>query len=157
MAEYGTNGVQTIAPGGFAVFDLTLIPCPNNFVRHSDGTTNFILSGWVPYAANVCPCRNRDVSAEYLVDLGANIALAEGATVEPISMVITVDGSPLPLSTMLVTPAAVGDYFNIARSLTVDIFNGCCQSLAVQNNSAQSITLQNGLIRFARPDLYATR
>ena len=155
MAEYGANGVQTIAPGGFAVFDLTVVPCNRGLVRHSDGTSNFILSGWVPNQYS-CPCRNNNVSAEYLVDFGANIAISTGGAAGPISLAITLDGSTLPLSTMIVTPAAVGDYFNVARNLTVDVFNGCCQSIAIQNTSDQAIDMQNALIRITRPDLDVT-
>jgi len=54
----------------------------------------------------LCPCR-RARSAQYLVDFGANIAIPTGGTVGSIQLSITIDGSTIPSSTMIVTPAAV--------------------------------------------------
>lgn len=46
---------------------------------------------------------------------------------------------------------------NYLRSMTVDIFNGCCQTVAVRNTSDQAIQVQNANIRFSRPDLLYSR
>lgn len=155
MAEYSANAVQTINPGESAIFTATTSPCRRGYVRHADGTTGFLLSGWVP-SNMCCPC-NSAPSAEYLVDFGANIAIPTGGTAGAISVAITVDGGTVPASTMIVTPAAVEEYFNIGRNITVDIFNGCCQTVAVRNTSDQPILMQNANIRFTRPDLALTR
>ena len=156
MAEYTANAVQTINPGESVVFTATTSPCRRGFVRHSDVTGGFLLSGWVPNNS-YCPCANINNSAEYLVDFGANIAVPTGGTVGAISVAIAIDGGTVPASTMTVTPAAVEEYFNIGRNITVDIFNGCCQTVTVRNISDQPIEMQNANIRFTRPDLAVTR
>ena len=156
MAEYIANAVQTINPGESVVFTNTTSPCRRDFVRHSDGTAGFLLSGWVP-SNSCCPCANNNNSAEYLVDFGANIAIPTGGTVGAISVAIAIDGGTVPASTMIVTPAAVEEYFNVSRNITVDIFNGCCQTVTVRNTSDQPILMQNANIRFTRPDLAVTR
>jgi len=156
MAEYIANAVQTINPGESVVFTNTTSPCRRGFVRHSDGTAGFLLSGWVP-SNSCCPCAINNNSAEYLVDFGANIAIPTGGTVGAISVAIAIDGGTVPASTMIVTPAAVEEYSNVSRNITVDIFNGCCQTVTVRNTSDQPILMQNANIRFTRPDLAVTR
>lgn len=156
MAEYSANAVQTIAPGEVAVFTATSVPCRREFVRHRDDTGNFLLSGWVPPRYSCCPCQ-RDNSADYLVDFGANIAVPTGGTVGAISVAIAVDGTTIPSSTMIVTPAAVEEYFNISTNIDVPIWRGCCQTVTVRNTSDQPILMQNANIRFTRPDLNVTR
>lgn len=154
MAEYTAIAVQTINPGESVVFTATTSPCLRGFVRHSDGTSGFLLSGWIPNSS--CPC-NCNKQAEYLVDFGANIAVPTGGTAEAISVAIALDGGTVPASTMIVTPAAVEEYFNVGRNITVDIFNQCCQSITVRNTSSQPILMQNANIRFTRPDLAVTQ
>ena len=156
MAEYTAIAVQTINPGESVIFTATTSPCRRGLVRHSDGTAGFLLSGWLPNNSS-CPCCNNNGSAEYLVDFGANIAIPTGGTVGEISVAIAIDGGTVPASTMIVTPAAVEEYFNIARNITVDIFNGCCQTVTVRNTSDQPILMQYANIRFTRPDLTLTR
>lgn len=155
MAEYTAVAVQTINPGESAVFTATTSPCKRGFVRHSDGTGGFLLSGWVPNSFR-CPCQSSAQSAEYLVDFGANIAVPTGGTVGEISVAIAIDGGTVPASTMIVTPAAVENYFNVSRNITVDIFNGCCQNVVIRNTSDQPILMQNATVRFTRPDLSVT-
>lgn len=150
MAEYSANSMQTVAPGEVIVFTASSSPCRRGFVRHRDETGNFILSGWCPY----CSYRNQ---AEYLVDFGANIAIPEGGTVGPISVAIAVDGATMPESTMIVTPAAAEEFFNVSRAINVDIFRGCCETVTVRNTSSQPISVQNANIIFSRPDLNITR
>lgn len=155
MAEYSANAIQTVNPGESVVFTSTVFPCERGFVRHGDGTGNFLLSGWVP--SNGCPCCNTNRSAEYLVDFGANIAVPTGGTVEQIALAISVDGGTIAYSEMDATPAAVEEYFNVGRGITVPIFNGCCQTVTVRNISEQPISVKNASIRFSRPDLLYSR
>lgn len=154
MAEFIANA-QTIAPGESVVFE-TSSPCRRGFVRHRDGSGNFLLSGWVPAFRAGCPCMNQNRSAEYLVDFGANIAIPTGGTVGEISIAIALDGSTLPDSVMTVTPAAVEQYFNVSRAINVDIWRGCCETVTVRNVSDQPILLNAGNIIFSRPDLSVT-
>lgn len=154
MAEYSANAVQTVNPGETVIFTETPDPCTRGFVRHRDASGNFILSGWVPNRCN-CSC-NGNQNAKYLVDFGANIAIPEGGTVEPISVAISLDGSTLPATNMIVTPAAVGDYWNVSRAVNVGVFKNCCESLAIRNTSSQPILVQNANVIFSRPDLNVT-
>lgn len=153
MAEYSANAVQTINPGETAIFS-TVEPCRRGFVRHRDETGSFLLSGWTP---NRCGCCCRNKNAQYLVDFGANIAVPEGGTVESISVALSIDGATVPSSEMIVTPTAVGEYFNVSRAINLDIWNGCCETVAVRNTSSQPILMQNANIIFSRPDLAVSR
>lgn len=154
MAEYTAVAVQTVNPGETVIFTETAEPCRRGFVRHRDGTGNFLLSGWTPRRG--CGCCNRNRSASYLVDFGANIAIAEGGTVEPISLAITIDGARIPASTMTVTPAAVEQFFNVSRAINADVWNGCCETIAIRNTSTQPILVQQANVIFSRPDLAVT-
>lgn len=138
MAVYSANAAQTIPPGGDAVFTATLVPCNRGLIRHRDDTGSFLLSG-----ATNCRCKQ---TANYIVDFGANIAIAEGGSAEAISVAITLGGSVIPASTMVVTPNAVGDFFNVSREVGADVWTGCCETVTVRNTSTQPIVMQNALI-----------
>ena len=155
MAEYSAVAVQTVNPGETVVFTNTEVPCNRGFVRHRDETGNFLLAGYVPPQYGCC-CR-RQRAANYMVDFGADIAVPDGETVGPISVAITIDGATIPASTMIVTPAAVEEYFNVSRAINADIWKGCCESVAVRNTSEIPILVQNANIVFSRPDLNITR
>lgn len=141
MAEYTAVAVQTVNPGESVVFTETPVPCTRGFVRHREGSGNFLLSG------ATCACRP---AATYLVDFGANIAVPTGGTVEAISLSITIDGSTLPASEMTVTPAAIEEYFNVSRAINAEIWRGCCQTVTVRNVSEQPILVENANILFER-------
>lgn len=146
MAEYSANAVQTVNPGETVVFTESPVPCNRGFVRHRDGTGNFLLAG----VTNGCACVK---SANYLVDFGANIAIPTGGTVGEISLAIMIDGATIPSSQMIVTPAAVEEYFNVSRAINVPIWRGCCESVSIRNTSDQPILVQNANVLFDRPDL----
>lgn len=154
MSEYSANGVQIVNPGESIIFTESPVPCKRGFVLHRDGTGSFLLSGWMPPRYG-CPC-NQNESATYLVDFGANISVPEGGTVEAISVAITVGGATLPASEMIVTPAAVDEYFNVSRAINAEIWRCCCESVTVRNTSSQPIQVQNANILFSRPDLAVT-
>ena len=155
MAEYSNNALQTVNPGESIVFTEAPVPCNRGLVRHRDDTGAFLLRGVVP---NTCGCRcNQPQSAIYLVDLGANIAVPTGETVGPISVAITLDGTTIPASTMIVTPAAVEEFANVSRAINAQVWRGCCQTLSVRNTSEIPILVQNANIIISRPDLAVTR
>ena len=159
MAEYSANAVQTVNPGESIIFTDTPVPCERGFIRHRDDTGSFLLSGYVPNPGyNCCRCnRNQNRSANYLVDFGANIAIPTGETVGPISVAITIDGTTVPSSTMIVNPAAVEDYFNVSRAINVQVWKGCCETVSIRNTSDIPILVQNANVLFSRPDLLYTR
>lgn len=151
MAEYSANAQQTVNPGETVVFTEAPSPCKRGFVRHRDGTGSFLLSGWVPRFQNGCNCRNK--SANYIADFGANIAIPEGETVGEISLAITIDGATVPATTMIVTPAAVQQFFNVSRAAGINVWNGCCETVAIRNTSNIPILVENANVIFSRPDL----
>lgn len=155
MAEYSANAVQTVNPGESIIFQ-TKDPCARGFIRHREDTGNFLLSGYIPNNGCGCCC-NRNRSAEYLVDFGANIAVPTGGTVGAIQVSIAVDGATDPTTTMIVTPAAVEEYFNVSRAVHVPIWRGCCETVTIRNTSDQPILVQNANVIFSRPDLYYSR
>lgn len=156
MAEYSANAVQTVNPGESIVFTESPVPCERGFVRHRDDTGSFLLSGYVPNNGCNCNC-NRSQSATYLVDFGANIAVPTGETVGEISVAIAIDGTTVPTSTMIVTPAAVEEYFNVSRAINVQIWKGCCETVTIRNTSDIPILVQNANVLFDRRDLLYTR
>lgn len=44
---------------------------------------------------------------------------------------------------MIVTPAAVEQYFNVASCVYIDVPTGCCSTAGVTNTSNQTINVQN--------------
>lgn len=152
MAEFSANAVQTVQPNGFAVFTATVDDCDAGLIQHEDDTPLFSLSGWRPNNYS-CPCR-RNKSVLYDVTVNMNVALSTGATVEPISVSLTIGGVAYPLSQMDSTPAAIQQFNHIGTELSIPILSGCCQYVAVQNTSTQPIDIRNLVIKFSRSDLY---
>lgn len=136
MSEHTANAVQTINPGETFIFTDTSDPCLCGCVRHREGTGLFLLSGNTRRGRNV----------DYVIDFGANIAIPEGETVQPISVAITLDGVSVPATSMEVTPAAVGEYFNVSRAANVKIWCGCCENVSVRNTSPIPILAKNANI-----------
>lgn len=158
MAEYSAIAVQTVNPGESIAFTESTSPCRRGFIRHNDGSGNFLLNGWIPNTNTGCPCcNNYDRDADYLVDFGANIALPTGGTVGEISVAYSIDGGTDQASIMRVTPAAVNQYFNVSRSKEVEIFSNCCQTITIRNTSDQPILVQDATLRITRPDLLYSR
>lgn len=141
MAVYSADAVQTVNPGEDVIFTTDVDPCRRGFIKHRPGTGSFLLSG-----VSNCRCKN----PEYVVDFGANIAVATGGTAEAISLGIALDGSTVPASEMIVTPATVEEYFNVSREVAVDIWAGCCETVSVRNLNAQPILVQNATIDITR-------
>lgn len=154
LCEFSNNEVQTINPGETVIFDTTEIPCKKSLVLHRDGTGIFMLKGIVRNGIG-CSCCNPK-TANYLIEFGANIAIPTGGTVGPISVAVAVNGSTIPSSQMISTPAAVEEYNNVSVAKTADIFAGCCETVSIRNISDQPILMQNANIIISRPDLYVS-
>jgi len=153
MAEWTGVAVQTVNPGEAIVFTENPEPCMRGLIRHRDDSGSFLISGAVNNnqagCQCNCPCR-RNQTVNYIVDFGANIAIPTGETVGPISVAYQVDGSTLQGTTMIVTPAAVEEYFNVSRATNVGIFQNCCQSFAIINTSTIPILVQNANVLISR-------
>lgn len=153
MAEWTNTVEQIVNPGESVIFTINSVPCTRGFVRNRAGDGNFVLSGWVPNSRCGCCCHRADSSAIYFVDFGANIAIPTGGEVGEISLAFAIDGSTIPSTSMVVTPAAVEEYSNVSRATNIPIWRNCCQSVSVRNTSDQPILVRNANIDFSRPDL----
>ena len=128
MAEYTANALQTVGVNQNVL--LTDEPVKGNCsIIHRDG------SGLVTLRGITNQCR-----ARFRVYFNGNIAIPTGGTVESISLAISINGEPVASSTMIVTPAAVGEFFNAGGS---NVPAGCCAQISVENTSTQSISVQN--------------
>ena len=122
---------QTVAENQNVLFTDS-ITCGNCSITHRDG------SGLVTLRGTTNQCR-----ARYKVSFGGNIAVPTGGTVEAISLALAIDGEGLGSSTMIVTPAAVEEYFNVFGAMFIDVPKGCCLTVSIQNTSTQPILVQN--------------
>lgn len=131
MAEYIATAEQTVLANQNVLFsDVTM--CGNCSIMHRPG------SGLVALRGITSQCR-----ARYKVFFSGNIAIPTGGTVEAISLSVSIDGEPVGSSTMIVTPAAVEEYFNVASAVFLDVPKNCCLQVAVRNSSTQDILVQN--------------
>ena len=139
-AEYSAVAVQTVAVDDNILFDNGSRACRKGFVQHRDDSGIFFLKG----ATNGC-------RAVYRVTFNGNIAIATGGTVEPISVALTINGEELGNATATVTPAAIGDFFNVSVTTFIDIPCGCCVTVSVENVSdTTAIDVTNANIIFDR-------
>ena len=141
-AEFTSNAVQTVAAGQNVIFTDTAIRCRKGYVVHREGSGVITLRGIVN-----CP---QACNALYEVSFGANIAIPDGGTVDPISIAIAIDGEALPTSSAIVTPAAAGDYWNVYVTANIQVPRGCCYIISVENTSTQDIDVQNANIKINR-------
>ena len=139
-AEYSYVPVQTVDVDDNVLFMDGDRACRKGFISHRTGSGIFFLKG----ATNGC-------KAVYRVTFDGNIAVATGGTVEPISVALTINGEALGNATATVTPAAIGDFFNVSITTFIDIPCGCCVTVSVENVSATTaIDVTNSNIIFDR-------
>lgn len=135
MAEYSNADLQTVEAGADVAFDETPIPCTRGYVVHREGSGLFKLRGITDQ------CR-----ARYRVTFGANIAVPADGTVGAISLAIAVDGEALGSTIMTVTPAAAEEFFNVSRTINIDVPRGCCGNVSVRNVGADPVDVANANI-----------
>ena len=139
-AEYSAILPQTIAVDENVIFANGSRACHKGYIQHRDTSGIFFLKG----ATNGC-------RAVYRVTFNGNIAIATGGTVEPISIALTINGEELGNALATVTPAAIGDFFNVSVTTFIEIPCGCCVTVSVENVSdTTDIDLTNGNIIFDR-------
>lgn len=129
--EITANALQTVAVNAPVLFTETAVP-GNCSIMHREG------SGIVTLRAVTTQGR-----ARFKVTFGANVAIPEGGTVAPISLAIAISGEPVSETIMLSTPAAAGDFNNVSRVLFLDVINGCCTNISVENTSTIPVAIQN--------------
>lgn len=139
-SEYSAILPQTIAADGNVIFNNGSRACRKGFVQHRDDSGIFFLKG----ATNGC-------RAVYRVTFNGNIAIATGGTVEPISVALTINGEELGNALATVTPAAIGDFFNVSVTTFIEIPCGCCVTVSAENVSdTTAIDVANANIIFDR-------
>lgn len=136
--EIIANAVQTVQANQNVYFTDTVI-CGNGSISHRDD------SGLVTLRGVTNQCR-----ARFMVTFGGNIAVPTGGTVGPISLAIAIEGEPVPATTMIVTPAAVEQFFNVKSSVFIDVPRGCCTRISVVNTSDEPIVVQNANLIITR-------
>lgn len=129
--EITANELQTVLENQNVLFTDTVVP-GKACTMHRDG------SGLVSLKGLTNQCR-----ARFKVSFGANIAIPTGGTVGPVSLALAIDGEPIATTTMIVTPAAVEEFFNVFGAIYLDIPRGCCSQISVRNTSTQPVEVQN--------------
>ena len=139
-AEYSAIAAQTVAVDENILFNNGSRACRKGFIQHRDDSGIFFLKG------SSTGCR-----AVYRVTFDGNIAIATGGTVEPISVALTINGEALGNATATVTPAAIGNFFNVSITTFVEIPCGCCVTVSVKNVSdTTAIDITNANVIFDR-------
>lgn len=130
--EITANAVQTVAAGSNVTFTETPVS-GNCSIIHTDGSGLVKLRG-----LTTTQCR-----ARFKVYFGANIAVPTGGTAGAISLALSVDGEPVATTTMIATPAAVEEYFNVGASIYLEVPACCCSTLGVRNIGTAAVNVQN--------------
>ena len=129
--EITANALQTVEANQNVVFTDTVV-CGSCSILHREG------SGLVTLRGITSQCR-----ARFKVTFGANIALPTGGTVAPMTLAISINGEPVPATTVIVTPAAVEEFSNVFTAIFLDVPSTCCYQISVKNTTDQAIDVQN--------------
>lgn len=118
MASYVTTTDALVALNGTIPFNSVSIPCnKGNVIPIVPGILN--LNG---------STSNR--FARYDVTLQGNIQIPTGGAVTPIAIGIALNGTIIPESVAIVTPAAVGEYWHVNTTASVTVPCGCCLTVS---------------------------
>lgn len=131
MAEFTANAVQAVEENQNVLFTDTPV-CGSSSIIHREG------SGLVTLRGITNQCR-----ARFKAFFSGNIAIPTGGTVGPISLALSLNGESVGTTDMIVTPAAVGQFFNVASAIYIDVPQGCCTQVSVRNTSSETISVQN--------------
>ena len=136
--EIIADAVQTVNAGQNVYFTDTVI-CGNNSITHRSN------SGLVTLRGLTDQCR-----ARYRVTFGGNIAIPTGGAVGAIQLAIAIQGEAVPATTMIVTPAAVENFFNVHADTFIEVPRGCCVTVAVENTSTAAVLVENANLTVVR-------
>lgn len=137
--EITANAVQTVTENDNIVFTNTSV-AGSSCIVYRQGSGLVTLRGLT----------NGQCRARFRVTFGGNVAIPTGGTVGPITVAIGINGEPVQTSEMIVTPAAVNEYFNVYRSMFLDVPRGCCSQVSVENLTGGSILVQNANLTIER-------
>lgn len=135
MAEFTANAVQTVAAGQNILFTDVPVPGCHEGIVHREGSGIITLRG----LNNGC-----NGFARYKISFGANIAIPQGgAAATPLSLAIAIDGEPVNTSSVIVTPAAAQQFWNVYGSIYINLPFGCCYTIAIENIGTTDVDVQN--------------
>jgi hypothetical protein len=118
MARYITTTDSLVALNGTIPFNSVSIPCnTGNVVPIVEGILN--LKGNTP-----------NKFARYEVTLQGNVQIPTNGAVTPIALGIALNGSVIPESVAIITPAAAEEYEHINISIPVTVPCGCCLTVS---------------------------
>lgn len=137
--EITANAVQTVTENGNVVFTNTSV-AGSSCIVYRQGSGLVTLRGLT----------NGQCRARFRVTFGGNVAIPTGGTVGPVTVAIGINGEPVQTSEMIVTPAAVNEYFNVYRSMFLDVPRDCCTQVSVENLTEGSILVQNANLTIER-------
>ena len=129
--EITANALQVVEANQNIIFTDTAVRGSNSII-HREGSGLTTLRG----LTNQCRAR-------FKIFFGGNIAIPTGGTVGPISVAIAVNGEAVGPTTMIVTPATVEQFFNVASAIYLDVPCGCCSQVSVKNLGTEAINVQN--------------
>ena len=98
--------------------------CKKGLIMHNDNSGVFRVKG----VGSCC-------KTIYKIHFNANIAIATGGTVEPISVALVQNGEVLRNAVATVTPVAIGDFWNVSFETFIELPCGCCDTISVRNIS----------------------
>lgn len=137
MAEFVYVPVQTVEPDQNVLFSDSRCG-GNRCIMHRAGSGVVSLRG-------ATECKTR-----YRVTFGANVAIPEGGTVGEISLALAIDGEADQSTTMIVTPAATEEFFNVHTDALVEAYFGDAVRVAVENTGDEDILVQNASLSVTR-------
>lgn len=132
MIELSNTTAQTIAPGQSLTFDTVIL-------KSGCAETHRANSGIVMLRAKC---------AIYEVHFAANISATAAGTAQ---LAISLDGEPLPETTMINSIGTAGDPENAATATLVRTDCGCCGRISVTNTGTTSVIVS------ANPALFIKR
>lgn len=132
MISLTNNTSQELNPGQSLTFNLVLL--------HTGKSEC--------YQPNTGAIMLKRLNAIYDIDFSANIgAIAPGVA----SIVMTLNGSPMPETTMISQTAAAGDVNNVAKSTSISTMCGCGPvTVTIENNGEAAVVVENPLLKTKR-------
>jgi hypothetical protein len=122
--EYSYPLVQTVDVDENVLFLNGNRCCRKGLIMHNDSSGIFRVKG----VSNSC-------KTIYKVHFNANIAIATGGTVEPISVALVQNGEVLRNAVATVTPTVAEAFFNVSLETFIELPCGCCDTISVRNIS----------------------
>lgn len=132
MIELSNTSEQTLTPGQSLTFDTVILKTGCAEAHRTN-------SGIVTLRADC---------AIYEVHFAANLS---GTAAGPVQLSITLDGEPLPETTMINTVSTAGDLDNAATATLIRTGCGCCGRVSVTNTGTSDVVVG------ANPALFVKR